>query len=187
MISKEISNMSVPYDHFYYFINYTVMASDENDAYTKLQMALKVDEVNVKSLDKDAEFKVPSIEEVKELNYYAENSKKYGFVAILYTTTLKDIKLRNGNFQNGCLLTVDNKDLDKVLTDFLAAYKNRMENVYKSLNPEAKNVVANIISYTTKEITDSKVVLEDRGDLAIFRKEHSYSMRIKVKAEIREC
>lgn len=186
MISKEISNIIVPYDHVYYYVNYTVTASDENDAYTKLQMAVKVDEVNVKGSDKNAEFAVPSLEDVKELDSYSESSKKYGFVAILYTT-ISDIKLINGNFQNGCLLTVDNKDLDKILTDFLAAYKNRMEKVYKSLNPDGENVVANIISYTTKELTDSKVVLEDRRDLAIFRKKHSYSMKIKVKAEIMKC
>ena len=186
MISKEKSNITVPYSHFCYRIIYCVTASDVNDAHTKLQMAVKVDEVHLREKDEYAVFEVPSIEEIKELKYYSQDSKDYGFIVRLYTTCMT-FTLLNGKIQKGCILKVSNRDLDEIVTDFLVDYKVRMEKVYKSLNPHAGNVVVSILSYTTTELSDARVVLADRNEMSDYIKDHWYNMQIKVKAEIKEC
>lgn len=186
MTSKEKSNIIVPYSHFCYHINYYVTASDVNDAHTKLQMAVKVDEVHLREKDESAVFAVPSIEDIKELKYYSQDSKDYGFIVRLYTTCMT-FTLLNGKIQKGCILKVSNMDLDEIVTDFLVDYKVRMEKVYKSLNPHAGNVVVSILSYTTTELSDARVVLSDRNDMPSYIKDHWYNMQIKVKAEIKEC
>ena len=186
MISKEKSNITVPYSHFCYQINYCVTASDVNDAHTKLQMAVKVDEVHLREKDEYAVFEVPSIEDIKELRYYSQDSKDYGFIVRLYTTCMT-FTLLNGKIQKGCILKVSNMDLDEIVTDFLVDYKVRMEKVYKSLNANAGNVVVSILSYTTTELSDARVVLADRNEMSDYIKDHWYNMQIKVKAEIKEC
>lgn len=181
MISKETCVLHVPYTVFYFYLRYEISATSESDAYTKLQMKAKLDEVKLKELDENVKFSFPSM---NSLSTVQEELSTYGITVLvaIHTLDILKVNLIATDIKNKCVVSVENSEIDDLVGNYLNNYKERMLQMQKKLNSNVSEI--HILSYSTKELNDPMVEFSSQENLKERIMKLTYNLRIKVKVEL---